>query len=128
MSEPNTRWRRIWGEATAVFHRARRFSWLDLFVMIALAGLLYGLVDFADEWTGPHRLTAEIDLSPWALPQYTLFSLSRGLIAYLISLAFTLVYGYWAAKDAVAGAYSSRCWTFCKASQCSHSCQGCCSR
>src|SRR5262249_28088630 len=44
----------------------------------------------------------EIDLSPWALPRYTLLSLSRGLTAYLLSLGFTFVYGYWAAKDAVA--------------------------
>src|SRR5207248_2824927 len=42
------------------------------------------------------------DLSPWALPQYTFFSLSRGLIAYVLSLLFTLGYGYWAAKDPIA--------------------------
>ena len=44
-----------------------------------------------------------IDLSPWALPRYTFYSLSRGLAAYCLSLAFTLVYGYWAAKDKRAG-------------------------
>ncbi|HND56109.1 MAG TPA: ABC transporter permease subunit, partial [Pirellulaceae bacterium] len=42
-------------------------------------------------------------LSPWALPQYTLLSLGRGLTAFLISLVFTLVYGYWAAKSEAAG-------------------------
>ena len=36
-------------------------------------------------------------IPPCDLP---LFSLSRGLVAYGISLGFTLVYGYWAAKDA----------------------------
>ena len=36
------------------------------------------------------------------LPRYTFFSLARGLIAYVLSLAFTLTYGYWAAKDPVA--------------------------
>ena len=50
-------------------------------------------------------MTHEIDLSPWALPRYTFFSLSRGLIAYLLSLAFTIVYGYWAAKDKRASAF-----------------------
>ncbi len=35
----------------------------------------------------------EIDLSPSALPLYTLLSLSRGFAAYLLSLAFTLTYG-----------------------------------
>jgi len=32
-----------------------------------------------------------------------MFSLIRGLLAYVLSLGFTLVYGYWAAKDRVAG-------------------------
>jgi NitT/TauT family transport system permease protein len=33
------------------------------------------------------------------LPRYTFYSLCRGLLAYGLSLGFTLVYGYWAAKD-----------------------------
>jgi NitT/TauT family transport system permease protein len=33
------------------------------------------------------------------LPRFTFYSLCRGLLAYGLSLAFTLVYGYWAAKD-----------------------------
>ncbi len=37
-----------------------------------------------------------------AAPAYTFFSLCRGLFAYVLSLGFTLVYGYWAAKDRVA--------------------------
>src|SRR5204863_6959862 len=46
------------------------------------------------------RPTVAIDLDDaWALPRYTLFSLMRGLVAYVLSLGFTLVYGYWAAKD-----------------------------
>src|SRR5207249_10854248 len=36
------------------------------------------------------------------LPRYTFFSLSRGLLAYSLSLGFTLAYGYWAAKDRTA--------------------------
>lgn len=94
--------RRIWGEATALLDRSRKVGWVDLLVVIGLAGLLFGLIDVAREWSGQHRPSIEIDLSPWALPRYTFFSLSRGLLAYLISLSFTLVYGYWAAKDRVA--------------------------
>ena len=41
----------------------------------------------------------EIDTSFLALPKYTLFSLCRGLFAYLLSLAFTLVYGTLAAHS-----------------------------
>ncbi len=44
----------------------------------------------------------EIDLNPWALPKYTFFSMVRGILAYGLSLVFTLMYGYWAAKDKVA--------------------------
>ena len=36
---------------------------------------------------------------------YALYSLNRSLIAYVLSLAFTIVYGYWAAKDATAGKF-----------------------
>jgi NitT/TauT family transport system permease protein len=44
----------------------------------------------------------EIDLSPWALPKYTFYTLCRGMIAYILSLLFTFAYGYWAAKDHIA--------------------------
>ncbi len=93
---------RAWGEASALIDRSRRLSWTDLLVVLALAGLLLGVINLAREWTGQARPSVPIDLSPWALPRYTLFSLSRGLLAYVISLGFTLVYGYWAAKDRVA--------------------------
>src|SRR2546429_48139 len=99
MATINSKWRRVWGGATAILHRARAFTWVDLLVIVGLAAVLYGMILLAREWTGPHRPTVVIDLSPWALPRYTFFSLLRGLIAYVISLGFTLVYGYWAAKD-----------------------------
>jgi hypothetical protein len=69
---------------------------------VALVGLLGGLIGFAREWVAAPRPGAVIDLSPWALPKYTFFSLVRGLLAYLLSLSFTIVYGYWAAKDPTA--------------------------
>ena len=87
------------GRRRGFFVRARRLSWVDVLVVLGLVGLLFALVDLAGQWTGKHRASVAIDLSPWALPRYTLYSLARGLIAYGISLVFTLVYGYWAAKD-----------------------------
>src|SRR5262245_58395157 len=93
---------RIWGGARALYLRSRRTRWIDLLLLLAVVGLLLALVSLSREWTGRHEPAAEIDLSLWALPGYTLFSLSRGLIAYLISLGFTLVYGYWAARDPLA--------------------------
>ena len=92
----------VWGQATALFDRSRKVGWVDLLVVLGLIGLLFGLIDVAREWTGQHRPSIDIDLSPWALPRYTFLSLSRGLLAYMISLSFTLLYGYWAAKDRVA--------------------------
>src|SRR5437867_3132279 len=90
---------RVWGEATALFDRSRKVGWVDWLVVVGVTGLLFGLIDVAREWTGEQRPSIDINLLPWALPGYTFFSLSRGLLAYLISLTFTLVYGYWAAKD-----------------------------
>ena len=76
---------------------------IDLALVIAIGAIVFGVVGLAREWTGALRPTVEIDLSPAALPRYTLYSLSRGLAAYILSLGFALVYGYWAAKSRVAG-------------------------
>ncbi len=90
----------MWGQANALFlARRRRAVWADLLILAAGGALLYGLVQVSREWSGVHRPAIQLDLSPWALPMYTFFSLVRGLIAYLLSLAFTLGYAFWAAKD-----------------------------
>ncbi len=93
--------KKMWGEATTWLYRKRRFSWVDLLILVGVAGLLYGVIDFAQKSAAPHQATP-IDLSPLALPRYTFYSLLRGLLAYVLSLLFTLTYGYWAAKDRVA--------------------------
>ena len=78
-------------------------GWVDILVMLGIFGLFFGLVNVAGEWRQPLEVnTVPIDLGIWALPKYTLFSLFRGLTAYIFSLIFTLIYGYWAAKDVVA--------------------------
>jgi NitT/TauT family transport system permease protein len=89
-----------WGKAAALLVQPRRFRWVDALIVLGLAGLILGVIDLSHEWQAELR-PIDIDLDdPWVLPQYTFFSLTRGLIAYVLSLAFTLVYGYWAAKDA----------------------------
>ena len=92
----------IFGAAVAFLDRSRRLGWTDLALVAGLGGTIFGLVRLAQEWTGALRPTVEIALSIRALPGYALLSLSRGLAAYVLSLLFTLVYGYWAAKDHVA--------------------------
>jgi NitT/TauT family transport system permease protein len=93
--------KKMWGEASAWLYRKRRLSWVDVLILVGLVGLLYGIMDFARESRAPHQ-SVPIDLSPLALPRYTFYSLTRGLVAYVLSLLFTLAYGYWAAKDRVA--------------------------
>jgi NitT/TauT family transport system permease protein len=90
-----------WGEATAFFERVRRFAWIDLVLMAGVIGVVFGLASLAGEWR-TLRPAVHIDLALSALPTYTFYSLTRGLIAYALSLLFTLTYGYWAAKDPIA--------------------------
>jgi NitT/TauT family transport system permease protein len=93
--------REAWGEASAFLERFRRAGWFDLLLLLGFVGAVFGLVSLTGEWRELHP-AVHIDLSPSALPVYVFYSLSRGLIAYVLSLLFTLTYGYWAAKDAVA--------------------------
>ncbi|HEU4382349.1 MAG TPA: ABC transporter permease subunit [Anaeromyxobacteraceae bacterium] len=92
----------FFGGAVAFLDRSRRIGWTDLALAAGLGGTIYGLVSLAQEWTGAPRPTVDIDLSVGALPGYALLSLSRGLAAYVLSLLFTLTYGYWAAHDRIA--------------------------
>ncbi len=94
---------RTLGEATAFLDRTgRRLVSVDLLLAALVVAFLFALLRLDQEWTAPARATVEIDLSVSSLPRYTLLSLSRGLIAYVLSLFFSLAYGYWAAKSAVA--------------------------
>jgi len=74
----------------------------DLPILIAGLALFYGLLTFAHYGIGPVNTQAEIHLYPGALPKYAFFSVVRIAIAYFLSLAFTLVYGYVAAYNAKA--------------------------
>jgi NitT/TauT family transport system permease protein len=91
--------RRVFGETAAFLRHPRKRAWPDLAVIGALGGVLFAASRFAGVAVTPMRPTVEIDLSPWALPGYSLLSLSRGLAAYTLSLVFTLLYGSWAAHD-----------------------------
>jgi len=72
---------------------AARSYWIDVVLVVALAALSAGTIALARRWEAPFRPATDIDLSPWALPRYTLLSLARGIVAYVLSLTFTLVYG-----------------------------------
>ncbi len=91
--------RRTWGGSRRPGAAKPTPIGVDLLLGLAVAGLLAGVAGFAHEWRQPYRAAVSIDLSPWALPRYTLLSLARGLVAYALSLGFSLAYGWWAAKD-----------------------------
>ena len=72
---------------------------VDLVLACVLFALIAGVVTLAQRWKAPIREAVVIDLSPRALPGYTMLSLSRGFAAYLLSLVFTLIYGTVAAHS-----------------------------
>ena len=77
-----------------------RRSW-PVFLDLCVAGLLlacfYAVVQIARYWNSTPRTDFAISLSPHALPMYAFFSIVRIGFAYLLSLAFALIYGYIAA-------------------------------
>jgi len=72
---------------------------VDVLLLGVVGAAVGGVVLLAQRWEAPMRQATPIDLDPRALPGYTLLSLSRGFIAYVLSLVFTLVYGTIAAHS-----------------------------
>ncbi|MFZ5452806.1 MAG: ABC transporter permease [Thermodesulfobacteriota bacterium] len=79
----------------------RRLAWGDVVVFLGLALLLYGGIRLGlgapTVIKGP-----EIDLSPRVLPYYVGLSLERMVWAYLLSIIFSMVFGYLAARSRTA--------------------------
>jgi NitT/TauT family transport system permease protein len=71
----------------------------DLLMFAAGLALFYGILLVGRNWLGPFTPEVEISRSPLALPGYAALSLLRIAVAYVLSLAFTLVYGYVAAYN-----------------------------
>ena len=86
---------RIWTQLPAF-----EISYLpDVLMFAAAIALFYAVLIVGRAWLGPITAEVEISRSPWALPAYAGYSLLRITIAYVFSLAFTLVYGYIAAYN-----------------------------
>ena len=86
---------RIWTQLPSI-----EISYLpDLLMFGSAIALFYGVLVVGRMWLGPITPEVEISHSLWALPAYAGYSLLRITIAYLLSLAFTLVYGYIAAYN-----------------------------
>jgi NitT/TauT family transport system permease protein len=79
--------------------KPRRFGGIDLVVFLAFIATATLIVLAAARWTTPLTPAVTIDLSPSVLPVYAGYSLLRMVLAYLLSLVFTLVYGQIAATN-----------------------------
>jgi NitT/TauT family transport system permease protein len=71
----------------------------DFFLFAAGLSVFYAILVLARSWFGPFNPHVEISRDPSHLPLYAAYSLLRITIAYILSLAFTLVYGYVAAYN-----------------------------
>jgi NitT/TauT family transport system permease protein len=71
----------------------------DLPILLAALTFFYAVLSITHYWMTPAGAPMEIHLEPSALPRYAMFSVLRIAAAYLVSLAFTLVYGYVAAYN-----------------------------
>jgi NitT/TauT family transport system permease protein len=86
---------RIWTQLPSL-----EISYLpDVLMFGAAIALFYGVLVVGRDWLGPFTPEVEISRSLWALPAYAGYSLLRITLAYALSLAFTLVYGYIAAYN-----------------------------
>jgi NitT/TauT family transport system permease protein len=90
-------------ERRGLFSRlGRPVALADIVVLCLLGAIIGAVVAFARQFEAPFAPVVQIDLSPSALPRYTLFSFSRGVIALAISYGFALLFGWAAASSAVA--------------------------
>jgi NitT/TauT family transport system permease protein len=86
---------RIWAQLPRI-----EISYLpDILMFGAGIALFYGVLVVGRTWLGPFTPEVEISRRPLALVAYAGYSLLRISIAYALSLAFTLVYGYIAAYN-----------------------------
>jgi NitT/TauT family transport system permease protein len=90
------------GRETLARAQVLRRSWpfvLDLCVAVIGLAVFYAIVRIAMLWGGPASEQMVVSLSPRALPQYAFYSVVRIFLAYLLSLAFAVSYGYAAANS-----------------------------
>jgi len=74
---------------------------IDIVVFLIILGILSFLIYIASEWGTPYDRTLEINLNPSNIPQYALQSVARIFSAYLLSLVFSIWYGYTASRTKI---------------------------
>ncbi|MEN2986183.1 MAG: ABC transporter permease subunit [Thermodesulfovibrionaceae bacterium] len=71
---------------------------IDIGVFLIILCILSLIIYIASQWTEPYTRTIQIDLNPKNIPEYAIQSLFRIFVAYLISLIFSIWYGYTASR------------------------------
>jgi NitT/TauT family transport system permease protein len=86
----------VWG----IFPQRVPSLFKDLPIFLAAFSVFYAFLAMARHWFAPASSQTVIDLRPGALAEYAMFSVMRIAIAYVISLVFSIAYGYLAAYNA----------------------------
>ncbi|EFH82301.1 ABC transporter permease [Ktedonobacter racemifer] len=81
----------------------RRLGGVDVLIVCVVLGLIALLVVAASRWVAPLTPKVSISLAPNMLPAYAGYSMLRMMLAYILSLIFTLAYGHFAATRPRAG-------------------------
>ncbi|GHO83909.1 ABC transporter permease [Dictyobacter formicarum] len=77
----------------------KQLGFIDLGIALVLIAAVSLIIVAASRWTAPLSPTIQIDLSPATLPVYAGYSFLRMLLAYILSLIFTFIYGHIAATN-----------------------------
>lgn len=72
---------------------------IDIAVFLFIFAAIYGIYAIGRTWIGPITAHTKISQDPRDLPLYALYSIVRISVAYALSLAFALAYGYLAASS-----------------------------
>lgn len=78
------------------------WGWQDVLMLLAILTVIFGIVRTAANFTGAYHSDLAIDTNVAVLPSYSAQTLLRMLLAYSLSLVFSIVYSYAAYRSKVA--------------------------
>jgi len=76
-----------------------KISIIDIGIILFLSAFIYGIISTAKDWGEISVYALNISLSPVNLPYYAWLSVLRQFLAYLLSLGFSITYGYVASHN-----------------------------
>ncbi|HEU5480004.1 MAG TPA: ABC transporter permease subunit, partial [Candidatus Tumulicola sp.] len=76
--------------------------WVEFVLLCGVAAVTFGVTRAAAEWRAPLSPGFRISLSPAKLPYYAALSTLRMVLAYIVSLVFSLAYARFAASSKAA--------------------------